>query len=867
MTGERREQVEQIVTAVLELKDSGRAARLDSLCGGDLELRREVESLLAYEGLADRFLETPALEVAAQSLAKDQFATLTGLTVGPYRIDSLLGSGGMGEVYLGSDTRLRRPVALKFLTRELLHDAAALERFQREARAASALNHPNICVVHDVGDLNGRPFIAMEYLEGQTLRACLRSGMLPRGTALEYAAQTARGLAAAHQRGVVHRDLKPENLWITPQGTVKILDFGLAKVEEPFGASNSAGDSLATEPGRIMGTVGYMSPEQVRGQSVDHRTDLFAFGAILHELITGQRAFRGPSAVDTLSAILNQSAEKLADPGIDQVVRRCLEKDPGQRFQSASEVATVLERLQTTPSAPAECDVPRDQATDDGRRTRRWLLRTGAGAAAGVSLVSVWGLLGWRWPSFPWRPTAPHITRLAVLPFTNLSSDAEQEYFADGMTDILIADLTQIAALRVVSRTSVMPFKGVKRALPEIARQLGVDAVVTATVMKSGQRVRITAELVDGPADKPLWAKFYERDLTDILAMQAEVARAIAGEVQARLTPQEAGRLASSRKIVPAALDAYLLGRYHWDRFTEESLLKSIEYYREAIQLDPEYAAAYSGIAEAWSGLFTVGARSWDEAIPKARQAVTKALALDGSSAEAHHALGFIYYREWNWKGADEETRKAIALSPGYSTCYVLACNLLRHRGRADESIAAAKKAIEVDPLAMITNEILGSAYIDARQYDLAIAQFQKALELHPDDPTLLYQLGWAYVYKRAYDQGVEAIGNSLALEGGDLQLSPDLAYIDALIGKKNETRRILNRLLDLARKYPTQVSPGLIAMVYVALDERPRALAWFEKAYQQHSPMMAWLKVDPRFDSIRPDPAFQDLMRRVGLI
>jgi len=865
MTGSRREQVEQIVMAVLELKDSARAARLDSLCGGDAELRREVESLLAYESLADRFLAKPALEVAARSLAQDQVSTLIGITVGPYRIDSLLGSGGMGEVYLGSDTRLRRPVALKFLTRELLQDAVALERFQREARAASALNHPNICVVHDVGDLNGRPFIAMEYLEGQSLRACLTSGRLPRRTALDYAVQTARGLAAAHRKGVVHRDLKPENLWIAPQGTVKILDFGLAKVEEPFSTANAADDSLTTEPGRIMGTVGYMSPEQVRGQSVDHRTDLFALGAILHEMIGGQRAFRGPSTVDTLSAILNQSPGKLADPALDKVVRRCLEKNPGHRFQSASELVTVLERLQSTLPVHAGDEAAPGQTKDDGKRTRRWLLRTGAAAAAGISLVSASGWLVRRWPSLPWRLTAPRITRVAVLPFTNFSSDAEQEYFADGMTDILIADLTQIAALRVVSRTSVMQFKGVKKPLPEIARQLGVDAVVTATVTKSGQRVRITAELVDGATDKSLWAKSYERDVTDILAMQAEVARAIAGEVQVRLTPEEAGRLASRRKIVPAALDAYLLGRYHWDRFTQESLLKSIDYYQEAIRLDPDYAAAYSGIAEAWSGLFMVGARSWDETIPKARQAVEKALSLDGSSAEAHHALGFIYYQEWNWKGAEEETHKAIALSPGYSTCYVLECNLMRDRGRAEESIAAAKKGIEVDPLAMITNQILGSAYVDARQYDLAIAQFQKALELHPNDPTLLYHLGWAYVYQRAYDQGIEAIGNSLALEGADPQLSPDLAYIDALTGKQDEARRILNRLLNLAREYP--VSPGLIALVYVALNDHTQALAWLEKAYRQHSPVLFWLKADPRFDSIRPDPRFQDLMRRVGLI
>jgi tetratricopeptide (TPR) repeat protein len=335
--------------------------------------------------------------------------------------------------------------------------------------------------------------------------------------------------------------------------------------------------------------------------------------------------------------------------------------------------------------------------------------------------------------------------------------------------------------------------------------------------------------------------------------------------VQAHLTPRETVRLSRPSKIIPAALDAYLLGRHYWDRFTEDSLLKSIEYFEQATRLDPEYAAAYSGIAESWTGLFFMGARPFDEAIPKARQAATKGLKLDDSSAEAHHALAVVYYHEWNWKAAEEENQRAISVNPGYSTSYVLSTNICRHLGRADESIIAAKKGLQVDPLAMITNQMLANAYVNARKYDLAIAQFQKGLELHPDDSTLLYHLGWAYVYSHAYDKGIEAIETSLAIEGGDPQLSPDLAYIDGMTGKKDEARQILGRVLDLARTY--HVQPGLIAMIYIGLDEREQALTWLEKSYRQHSAMMAWLKVDPRFDPIRQEPGFQDLMRRVGLI
>jgi serine/threonine protein kinase len=559
-----------------------------------------------------------------------------GRSVGPYRIDKLLGAGGMGEVYYGWDTRLMRPVALKFLSKEYMNDAAALARFQLEARTASALSHPNICVVHDVGDLEGRPFIAMEYLEGQTLRMCMSACALPRSTALTYAAQILQGLSTAHRKGVVHRDLKPENLWLTNEGRIKILDFGLAKVDEPIGQSESGEPSPATEPGRIMGTVGYMSPEQVRGQPVDHRTDVFAFGAILYELVAGQRAFHAPTPIDTVSAILNQDPPELADPGINQLVRRCLEKDRGLRFQSTDDIAHVLDQLLDAPVSATE---PRVAVV----RSRRWLLGTGVSAIIAASLIAAWNWLPGRWRS--WRfGSRPRITRLAVLPLTNLSNDAEQEYFADGMTDILIADLAEIGSLRVISRTSVMQFKGTKRALPEIANQLGVDAIITASVMKSGARVRITAQLVDGSTDQHMWVKSYERDLSDVLAMQGEVARAIADEVNAHLTNREEARLARTRKIAPAALDAYLLGRHHWDLFTVESLLKSIEYFEQATRLDPDYAAAYSGIAEAWSGLFFIGVMSFDEAIPKARQSATKALALDDSSAEAHHAMAVVYY-------------------------------------------------------------------------------------------------------------------------------------------------------------------------------------------------------------------------------
>ena len=856
---ERRKQIEEIVIAALPLTGPERSAHLDSACGPDRELRREVESLLAQESRADAFLETPALELAARALADSNSATLEGRTVGPYRIEALIGAGGMGEVYRGWDTRLRRPVALKFLAREFLSDAGAVERFEREARAASALSHPNICTVYDVGDMEGRPFIAMEYLEGQTLRARMGGAALPPRRSLEYAIQISHALGAAHQRSIVHRDLKPENLWVTPDDRIKILDFGLAKFAEPATNPETGEKSMATEQGRVMGTVGYMSPEQVRGRPLDHRTDIFSFGSILHEMLSGNRAFEGSSSIDTMIAILNTEPPDLPNPAINRLVRRCLEKDPAQRFQSAGDLTSQLEEALTAlPSAGA----------DDSKRvrlTRRRILIGGASAVSAASLAALWKWRPARWWKSLSGSRTPRITRLAVLPLANLSGDPEQEYFADGMTDLLITDLGQIAALRVISRPSVMQLKGTKKPLTEIAKQLGVDAVIVGSVQSSRNRVRITAQLVDCASGQQLWTSAYERELTDVLALQSEVARTIAGEIQARVTVEEAGRLSNNHKIVPAALDAYLRGRYFWDQFTDESIVKGIDQFEQAILLDPDYAAAYGGLAECWTGFLFTDSRPWAETIPKAREAAIKALALDDTLAESHQAMAVVYYQDWNWKGVEEEVKKAIALNPGFSTAHMLYCNMLRHLGRADDSIAQAKLALEADPLFMLTNQMLGDAYSSARRYDLAIAQFQKGLDLHANDSSLQYQLGWAYVYSGVYDKGIEAIRESQAVDGLDPSLSPDLAYIDAILGKKNEARQILNRLLELARKYP--VSPGLIALVYAGLDERDKALAWLEKAHAQHSSMMVWLKVDPRLDRIRAEPRFQGLMRHVGLI
>jgi TolB-like protein/Flp pilus assembly protein TadD len=835
-----------MVTAVLRLPVAERAAYLDGACAADSALRREADSMVALESQAGRFLEKPALETEAQALAGADDA-IAGQVISHYRILERIGAGGMGVVYKGQDLKLGRLVALKLLPSDLSLDRAAVQRFQLEARAASALNHPHICTVHEIDEDQGRHFIVMELLEGQTLRDRIAGKPLDTPSILDFAVQIVEALAAAHAKNIVHRDLKPTNIHLTGTGQVKLLDFGLAKLAHPQPVGDASELPTATQsmtgPHTIVGTLPYMSPEQVMGREVDHRTDIFSLGVVLFEMSTGQLPFQADSPTGLMVKIAHDDAPALTslNPGIPaalvRIIGKCMEKERERRYSSAQELLAELKKVR------------------EGRTSasRRRVLPIAALAGVVVLLLAARAFI-----------SGPRITRLAVLPLANLSGDSSQEYFADGMTEILIADLTQIGSLRVISRASSMQFKGVKKPLPEIAKQLGVDAVVTGTVMKSGERVRITAELVDGSTDHQLWAQPYERKIDDVLTLQGEVAQAIAGEIRARMTPQEAGRLARRHTVIPAALDAYLQGRYYQNLYEPEPLLKSLEYYQQAVKIDPDYAAAYAGLAEALDGLYYVGAQPF-EAVSQAREAAAKALVIDPSLAEAHNAMGSVYFNSWNWKDAEKEEVKAIELNPGWSMAHDYYATILRDMGRAEESIAEARRALELDPLSMLANSVMGDVYLSARRYELAIAQYKKALDLHPNDSTVQSTLGLAYICSNMFDPGIEAMQKSVTLDGIDPGLSPELAYAYARMGRADDARQILRNLLVLAQQAP--VPPGYIAIVSAALGEREQALAWLEKAYSQHSPMMTWLKTDPRFDSIRQDPKFQDLMRRVGLI
>jgi TolB-like protein/DNA-binding winged helix-turn-helix (wHTH) protein/Flp pilus assembly protein TadD len=502
---------------------------------------------------------------------------------------------------------------------------------------------------------------------------------------------------------------------------------------------------------------------------------------------------------------------------------------------------------------------PRSKPLFAGRK-RALLLWLTLSAATGASLVLLtmalkqWGMLSGLVAATPMN------TRLAVLPLTNLSGDPSQEYFADGITEALTADLAQIGSLDVTSRSSAMQYKNTKTPLPEIARRLHVEAVITGSVTRSGGRVRIIAELTHATTERRLWTRTYERSLTDILDLQSEVARAIAGEVQAELTPRELGRLARNRAVTSDAYEAYLKGRHYWNQYSADAMWKSLGYFDQATKLDPGYAEAFAGMADAWLLLEHMGAAVPEDAHPKALQAASTALRIDKDLAEAHCSMASVRAHEWDWDAAERECLKAFALNPHYSLSYSRYSNQLRHRGHGEESITQAKRAVELDPLSPWANSALGDAYRSARQYDLAIGQYQKTLDLFPDQSVPRDSLGWCYVYKGMYERGMQEIHKS----GEDPEISPELAFVEAMRGNKAKAEQVLKRLLSMSQS--AQVAPHHFALIYAGLERTDDALASLEKAYQQHSSMMYWLKVDPRFDRLRPDPRFQDLMHRVGL-
>lgn len=789
-----------------------------------------------------------------------------GARLGPYEILSLLGAGGMGEVYSARDARLKREVAVKVLPSSLSQDADRLRRFEQEARAASALNHPNILTIHDVGAHDGSPYVVSELLEGETLRQRLSTGALSPRKAIEYAVQIANGLAAAHEKGIVHRDLKPENLFVTKDGRVKILDFGLAKLTAPVVADSlteAPTTPAGTEPGVVMGTAGYMSPEQVRGQAADHRSDLFAFGAVLYELLSGKRAFRGDSAIETMSAILRDEPAELSQsatgvaPSLERIVHRCLEKNPEERFQSARDLAFALAETASVSLAAAAIAVP----PRFGTRRRVWIASL-AGLAALLAVFVALDPGGLR-RRLLGRALPGRVESIAVLPLQNLSGDPSQEYFADGMTEALIANLAEIRRLRVISRTSVEQYKDQKKPLRQIARELGVDAIVEGSVVRSGDRVRITVQLIHGPSDTHLWAKTYQRDLRDILELQGEVAGTVAREIAAEITPEERAQLERSRPVDAKAYEAYLQGRFFLGQETEEGLRHAFESFQKALQIEPNYAAVYSGLASYHAILPFHSQLSPAQVFPQARAAAQRALEIDERLAEAHASLAYIRaYYEWDWTGAEREFRRALELQPSYADAHFSYSRFLAASGRLEEAMTEIRRARELDPMSIPLKANTALLSYFGRRYDQALAELLELRKLDPKLPLVHWGIGLVCEQKGLYEEAIKSLQKATSLSTS-LNFKSSLGHAYAIAHRRDEARAILGEVTERSRR--SYVPSYYSALVFAGLDEKDRAFEWLERAYQERSTVLAYLQIDPRLDPVRSDPRYAELLRRLA--
>jgi len=735
---------------------------------------------------------------------------MIGRTISHYRILEKLGEGGMGIVYKAQDTKLDRLVALKFLPKHLLCDEEAKIRFEHEAKAASALNHTNITTIYEIDESEGECFICMEYVEGKLIKELIKEKALSIQDILNISIQIAEGLNAAHEKGIVHRDIKSDNIKLTPRGQVKIMDFGLAKLR---------GVSKVTKTGSTLGTLAYMSPEQVQGVELDQRSDIFSFGVVIYEMITGQLPFKGEHEAAIIYSILNETPEPLARykanvaEGLQRAIEKALEKNREIRYQHIDDFRADLKKL----PKEAESHITKQQ------------------------------------PS------------IAVLPFTNLSADKEQEYFCDGMAEEIINALTQVEGLRVVARTSAFSFRGKEIDIREIGRKLNVETLLEGSVRKAGNRLRITAQLINVADGYHLWSERYDREMEDVFAIQEEISLSIVDKLKVKLLKEEKAKLVKRYTDDPEAYSLYLKGRYFWYRRYEGGLQKGIEYFQQAIDQDPLYALAYVGIADCYNQFGLWGFLHPKEAYPKAKVACAKALEIDDTLAEAYASLGWIkMFYDWDWAEAEKAFKRAIELNPNYATVHYYYGLYLGTVGQGIEGVTEAKKSVDLDPLCLVHNAVLGFEFYCKRQFDEAIEQLHKTLEMDSNFAVTCFFLGLSYMGKERWEEAIASLKRFASLWQGSPFPIGFLGFAYGMSGQKDEALSMLEQLSKLSQQ--RYVSSFYKALIYAGLDRMDQAFELLYKAHDERESWMVSLKVFPLMDTFRSDPSYEVLIKKMGL-
>jgi Kae1-associated kinase Bud32 len=871
MQEQRWQKIEQIFAEAVRLPIGDRQSFVERTCAGDGDLCGEILELLREDEENREFLSEPVF-AAALKLLNDDFSSLIGKTFhSRYRIVKFIGRGGMGAVFLAEDLRLKRPLALKIIDVSIFGRTENIRRFEREAISASKISHPNVAHVYEFGEDENLFFLAMEYVDGKTLRQLIKENDISPDRAVKIVRQIAEALAAAHEAGIIHRDIKPENVIVAERDLVKVLDFGLAKASDrdrPADENVSLLDAslLETTPGQLFGTTAYMSPEQVREQPLDERTDLWSLGVIFYEMLAGGRPFDGATRNDTIAAILKSEPEKLSkkgvSPEIEKIVFRLLEKDRDRRFQTARDLLLELERSNEKAAAKS----------DGSARYKRFVgflkhhnVLTSVIILAFLLITS--GTLYKYTSNRSGNTNADNnqIRSIAVLPFINESGDSDKEYLADGLTDMFIYRLSQLPDLTVKARSSVFHYKNKNFEIQEVGNALSVQALLIGRVSQKGKELRLSLELVDSKTGNQIWGEQYNYHEDALMEFRREIVQDVANKLRSRLSNTDEQRMSRIPTDNSEAYQLFLRGRYHWSKRTAKDLEKSVEYYERAVAIDPNFAFAHAGLADTYVLLSGFGVSSPQESFPKAKKAAERAIQLDDTLAPAYASLAYILFNyDWNFEESERLMRRAIELDPNYSTAYHWYGNAnLLAMGKLEESIASVERAYDLDPLSLIINADLATAYLYAGRYEEAVAQYKKTLELDENFYYAYAYLGRTYMMMGEHEKAIEAFEKADQLSD-DPRIYMLFACNYSRMGKRAEALKKIEELKKISReKY---VSPYYFALAYAALGENDMAFQWLEKAYEAREGRMTLIKADPLLNDLRSDPRFTDLLKRIGL-